>query len=292
MWILIFWTNNVSKAVRLLTCIREVSGSTLNLETGCPDPIFLWFSSVRPYKYQDCTLKQATVTAAVFHMSSNWSSAYHSTLYNIYIYWNIKWKLYWEHQLQFRMSCPNSFLLLAWLRHLPYIVRNFFKFLWVGWGWVHLVDRPLLGLSYQPRTIDDDDECGAVGRMRIGRGNRSTRRKPAAVPLRPPQIRHEVTWARARAAAVESRRLIAWATARSLRMKYVYSVGIIHSYFRICKRSLVRQSAVAMIYRVVLEGGGCYRHPCSSYIKDGCISPAKLESTKQLNTIIAGIFSA
>jgi hypothetical protein len=34
------------------------------------------------------------------------------------------------------------------------------------------------------------DECGAVGGMRIGRGNRSTRKKPAPVPLCPPQITH------------------------------------------------------------------------------------------------------
>jgi hypothetical protein len=40
------------------------------------------------------------------------------------------------------------------------------------------------GLLYQPRMIDDDD-YGAVGGMRIGRGNRSTRRKPAPVPLCP-----------------------------------------------------------------------------------------------------------
>jgi type IV secretory pathway VirB6-like protein len=33
-----------------------------------------------------------------------------------------------------------------------------------------------------------DDECGTVGGMRIGRGNRSTRRKPAPVPLCPPLI--------------------------------------------------------------------------------------------------------
>jgi hypothetical protein len=38
-----------------------------------------------------------------------------------------------------------------------------------------------VGLLYQPRIIDDDD-YGAFGGMRIGRGNRSTRRKPAPVP--------------------------------------------------------------------------------------------------------------
>jgi hypothetical protein len=41
----------------------------------------------------------------------------------------------------------------------------------------------------------DDDECGAVGGMRIGRGNRITRRKPAPVPLFPPQIPHDLTGA-------------------------------------------------------------------------------------------------
>jgi hypothetical protein len=62
---------------------------------------------------------------------------------------------------------------------------------------------------YQSRMIDDD-ECGAVGRMRISRGNRSTRRKPTPVSLRPPQIPHGPTWARIRAATVGSRRLTAW----------------------------------------------------------------------------------
>jgi hypothetical protein len=51
----------------------------------------------------------------------------------------------------------------------------------------------------------DDDKCWAVGAMRIGRGNLSTRRKPAPVPLRPPQIPHNMIWARTQAAAVESR---------------------------------------------------------------------------------------
>jgi hypothetical protein len=49
----------------------------------------------------------------------------------------------------------------------------FFKFLRVGWDWVHLVRRPLFGLLYQPRMIDD--ECATVGGIRIGRANRSTR---------------------------------------------------------------------------------------------------------------------
>jgi hypothetical protein len=85
---------------------------------------------------------------------------------------------------------------------------NFF-FL-VSWGGVRL--SPLgtsvtVGLLYQPRMIDDD--YGAVGGMRIGRGNRSNRRKSAPVPLCPPQIPHDLTWDRTRAAAVGSQRLTA-----------------------------------------------------------------------------------
>jgi hypothetical protein len=55
----------------------------------------------------------------------------------------------------------------------------------------------------------DDDECGAVGGMRIGRGNRSNKRKPALLPLRPPQIPHDLKWARTRATVVGSQRLTA-----------------------------------------------------------------------------------
>jgi hypothetical protein len=42
----------------------------------------------------------------------------------------------------------------------------------------------------------DEDDCGATGGIKIGRGNRSTRRKPALAPLRPPQIPHDQTRAR------------------------------------------------------------------------------------------------
>jgi hypothetical protein len=55
--------------------------------------------------------------------------------------------------------------------------------------------------------IDDDDECGAVGGMRIGKGNRSTRRKTAPVPFCPLKIPHYLTWAQTQTAAVVSQRL-------------------------------------------------------------------------------------
>jgi hypothetical protein len=48
------------------------------------------------------------------------------------------------------------------------------------------------GLLYKPQMIDEGD-CGAIGVMKIGRGNRSTRRKPATAPLCPPQIPHDQT---------------------------------------------------------------------------------------------------
>jgi hypothetical protein len=63
-------------------------------------------------------------------------------------------------------------------------------------------------LLYQPQMIDDGD-CGAIGGTKIGRGNRNSRRKPASLPLCPPQVPHNLTWARTRAAAIGSRRLTA-----------------------------------------------------------------------------------
>jgi hypothetical protein len=64
-----------------------------------------------------------------------------------------------------------------------------------SWGWVRLspvgmsaTDWPIL-----PAPDDNDDECGAVGGMRIGRGKRSTRSKPAPVPISPFQIPHVLT---------------------------------------------------------------------------------------------------
>jgi hypothetical protein len=64
-------------------------------------------------------------------------------------------------------------------------------------------------LLYQSRMIDDDDddECGVVGGMRIGRGNQITRREPASVSLSPRQIPYELTGARTRAPVGGSRRL-------------------------------------------------------------------------------------
>jgi hypothetical protein len=81
---------------------------------------------------------------------------------------------------------------------------------------VHLAHRPLFG---QPPMMDY--ECGAVDGM-IGNGNRSARRKPAPMTLFPPQIPHDLTWARTRVAKVGSQRLTASVTARP-------NYGLVHN---------------------------------------------------------------
>jgi hypothetical protein len=68
-------------------------------------------------------------------------------------------------------------------------------------------------------TGDYDD--GQIGGM-IGKENRSTQRKPAPVPLCPPQIPHTARM-RTRAAAVGSQRLTAWAMARpNLSLNHIF----------------------------------------------------------------------
>jgi hypothetical protein len=62
------------------------------------------------------------------------------------------------------------------------------------------------GQLYQPQMIYHGD-CGAIGGKKIGRGNRSTRRKCTQAPLCSPQIPHDQTQARTKAIAVGSQRL-------------------------------------------------------------------------------------
>jgi hypothetical protein len=73
-------------------------------------------------------------------------------------------------------------------QHFPNTSRELFFFLNLCGG--TLGTAATTGLLYQPRMIGDDD-CGEIGGMKIGRGNRSTRRKPAPAPLYPPQIPHD-----------------------------------------------------------------------------------------------------
>jgi hypothetical protein len=73
-----------------------------------------------------------------------------------------------------------------------------------------------LGTAASIRPIvpaPDDYDNGEIGGM-IRRRNRSTRRKPATMPLCPPQTPHGAR-TQTRAAAVRSQRITARATARS-----------------------------------------------------------------------------
>jgi hypothetical protein len=102
-------------------------------------------------------------------------------------------------------------------RSRPLLFHQFTTFVYLGWGetdWVHFVRWPLFSLLYQPRMIDDD-EYGVVRGTKIGRGDRSTQRKPVSLSVCPPQIPHDLTWDRTRAAAVGSRRLTLWVISRS-----------------------------------------------------------------------------
>jgi hypothetical protein len=91
---------------------------------------------------------------------------------------------------------------------LLFILFQFNLFRVVGWEWVHLVHWPLIGLLYQPLMRN---EYRQFGRMRIGSGNRSTRRKRATVHF----VYHKshMTWPRiepgpSRCEALELRRFL------------------------------------------------------------------------------------
>jgi hypothetical protein len=60
----------------------------------------------------------------------------------------------------------------------------FLLFFWCGTK--SLGTAATSGVLYKPQMIDEGD-CGAIDGMKIGRGHRSTRRKPAPAPLCPPQ---------------------------------------------------------------------------------------------------------
>jgi hypothetical protein len=99
---------------------------------------------------------------------------------------------------------------------------------WYSGGGVHLgplgtaaTNRPIV-----PSPGDFDD--GEIGGIMIGKGNRSTWKKPASVPLCSPQTPHAAR-NRSRAAAVGNQRLTALATARPKRRRCFISIA-----FEVC----------------------------------------------------------
>jgi hypothetical protein len=95
--------------------------------------------------------------------------------------------------------------------------------------------------------------------MKIGRGNRSTRRKPAPAPLCPPQISHDYTRVWIRAAAVGSQRLTAWAMARPKNSVSTHRTGrqypVVSTYYRRPTRLnvvIIQQAIVRITRRLTL----------------------------------------
>jgi hypothetical protein len=82
--------------------------------------------------------------------------------------------------------------------------------------------------------MTDDDKCGAVDEMRIGRGNWSTQRKLAILFTTNP---HDLTWDWTQATAVGSQRLMAWAMAQPyLGIKWKWVVSFMPSRFTLRER--------------------------------------------------------
>jgi hypothetical protein len=77
----------------------------------------------------------------------------------------------------------------------------------IMWSGVHLGPLDTAATNRHIVSASGDYDDGDIGGM-IGRGNRSTRRKPAPMPLCPPQTPHAAR-TRTRAAEVGSQRLTA-----------------------------------------------------------------------------------
>jgi hypothetical protein len=116
----------------------------------------------------------------------------------------------------------HSILLGAWFRNFrkllckPTLIAYRFFFLNShsgGWSPNESTGTSATEWPIVPAPGDYDD--AEFGGIKIDRGNRSTRRKPAPAPLCPPQIPLDQTWAQTRAAAVGSQRLTAWAMERT-----------------------------------------------------------------------------
>jgi hypothetical protein len=83
---------------------------------------------------------------------------------------------------------------------------KFFKIGIAEWGGVHLGPLGTAATNRPTVPAPGDYDDGEIGGRMIGRGYRNTRRKPAPVPLCPPQTPHAAR-TRTRAAAVGSQRL-------------------------------------------------------------------------------------
>jgi hypothetical protein len=93
------------------------------------------------------------------------------------------------------------------IKNLPVTIKRYQekKLNWYSGGWSPIGSTRHCGHQWPIMPAPDDYDDREIGGM-IGRGNRTTRRKPAPVPLCPPQTPHAArtqTWA----AVVGSQRL-------------------------------------------------------------------------------------
>jgi hypothetical protein len=181
-------TVKVAVVVKPNTCIREVLLLYIDWYTGFLDCGGWWFTSVPPNKHQVST----SFRSRPFH------SNYFSIHYPLIIFTFVATESEISNQLikYLYITVREAAIRSATQK---FGTRNFitlfpkspsFQYIWphpispIHLNIIlHLVRRPLSGLLYQPRMIYD--ECGAVGGIRIGRGNRRTRRKPAPASLSP-----------------------------------------------------------------------------------------------------------
>jgi hypothetical protein len=76
----------------------------------------------------------------------------------------------------------------------------------MGWGGIILSPLGMSATTW-PIVAARNEKYGAFGGISFGRGNRSTRRKPAPMPFCLPQIPHDLIWVRMWVVAAGSWRL-------------------------------------------------------------------------------------
>jgi hypothetical protein len=98
----------------------------------------------------------------------------------------------------------------------------------------------------------DDDECGAVGGM-SGRGNQSTQRKPAPVPLCPPQIPYVLEPNPGRLSWKQETNRLSYGKTSGFVVKKLVKIKITPIYKSLCNH-IVRRHAYGLYWLCILWG--------------------------------------
>jgi hypothetical protein len=131
---------------------------------------------------------------------------------------------------------------------------SFFQFAYWGRGGVHTESTRHVSHFWPIVPAPRDREDREFGGMKIGRGNLSTRRKPALAPLCPPQIPLDQTQARTRTAAMGSQRLTASAMVRPWHLRKVIQISHFQFAYRatasIRQRDALARTSLLMLSKV------------------------------------------